>query len=357
MFYLDEDINIRVAIASGVVVDDSIAAYQLKRGDAVLFTGSCFLPAGTTSKTIRVNELLEDHKWKNDFDEAETDFSQVAGLVDSYSLSIQAGTLYSTNFQAATIYRYPRYNTPGLMLFATPDRCQMMVDGYDNAAMTYKLEPHIPYLNSGDFKFPLVFESDTTERIQPCVLDYDGHTTFTESTSVKVAYNVANLTVYQLLGQTQLDRDADLYLAKDGNTVEYYAKVAHIDYCPARFYLVWQDRYGGTQSQPFTGTCTYVETISRTETLKSNNKRQIASTTVQPKFTITSNWLNFKTLPYFEGLFVSPWLQLWDTETGISYDVIITNSDYTEATFKSNNRQMYSYTLDLEVAKKQNILY
>lgn len=358
MYYLDEDINITVNIAAGVVNDDSIAAYQLKRGNEVLFTGSCFIPKGATSKTIRVNELIEDHKWKNDLERDKTDFVLTTGLVDNYTLGIQAGQLYTTTFQVASIYRYPHHNTAGLMLTTTPDRFQMMTDGYNATAMTYKLTPHIPFVTSGDFIFPLVFETNTGNQIGPCIKDYDGHEYFTMKTTCKKGYDVGNFTLYSIFEQTQLDRDADLYLAEElADRTEYYAYAAHIDHCPARYYLVWQDRYGGTQSQPFTGTCTYAESISRTETLKSNNARQISGANVQPKFTITSNWLNFKTLPYFEGLFVSPWLQLWDTETGRSFDVVVTDSEFTESTFKSNNRQMYSYTLNLETAKKQNIVW
>lgn len=357
MYYLDEDINITVNIPAGIITDDSSALYRLEQRGEVLFTGSCFIPKGATSKTIRVNELIEDHKWKNDLS-VMTDFSTTAGLVGQYTLSIQAGIVYSKTFEVASIYRYPHRTTAGLLLTNTPDTFQMMADGYNATAMTYRLTPHIPFTTSGDFIFPLVFESNTGDQIRPCIKDYDGHEYFTMQTTCKKGYDVGNFTLYSIFGQTQLDRDADLYLAEDlADRTEYYAYVAHIDYCPARYYLVWQDRYGATQSQPFNGTCTYGESFVRAETLNSSNTRQLSNVNVQPKFTVTSNWLNFNNLPYFESLFVSPWLQLWDTETGMSFSVVITDTDFSERTFMSNNRQMFSYTLNLETAKKQNILW
>ena len=355
MYYLDEDINVTVSIDSGVITQNSIAQYALFRGSERLFLGSCFLPAGTTSKTIRVNELIEDHKWKNNL-KIDDNFSLTTGIVDSYKLTIYAGRNWSKDFEVASIYRYPHFGkTTGLFLLSTPDRIQILIDGYNYNNYTYKLEPHIPFITSGDYIFPLVWESNSSNQIQPVVVDYDGHETYTLPTTAKIGYNKGNFTLYQIFGQAQLDRDATLYLGESGRQTE--AKVAHIDYCPAPYYLVWQDRYGGTQSQPFKGTSTFSESIERSEIMTSTLNRQISGVNIQPKFTINSAYIPFEQLPYWEGLFVSPWLQLWDTSTGYSYNVIITDNEYVEASFKSNGRSMYHLQLNLEVNKKQNVIW
>lgn len=355
MYYLDEDINVTVSIDSGVITQNSIAQYALFRGSERLFLGSCFLPAGITSKTIRVNELIEDHKWKNNL-KIDDNFSLTTGIVDSYKLTIYAGRNWSTNFEVANIYRYPHFGkTSGLFLLSTPDRFQMMVDGFDYTNNTYKLTPHIPYINSGEFIFPLVFESDVTSQVQPMIIDKDGHEIYTQMTSVHQGYNKGNLTLYQILGQSQIQGDGQLWLAEEG--VSRHSLVAHIDLCPAPYYLVWQDRYGGTQSQPFKGTSTFLESIERSEIMTSTLNRQISGVNIQPKFIINSAYLPFEQLPYWEGLFVSPWLQLWDTSTGYSYNVIITDNEYVEASFKSNGKSMYHLQLNLEVNKKQNVIW
>ena len=356
MYYLDEDINITVNIPEGVVVQDSIATYQLKEGNDLLFTGSCFLPNGCTSKTIRVNELIEDHKWKNNLI-ADTDFSLVTGLVSAYSVTIWAGRSFRTDFEVASIYRYPHLNTPGMTLNTAPDRFQMMVDGYNHTTQKYKLTPHIPYVTSGEFMFPLVLESNSSNQIRPYIMD-GTNSTPTLQTTCKIGYNKGNFTLYQLLGSVQLDKDADLYLSEELNeTLTNFAYVAHIDYCPAKFYLVWQDRYGGTQSQPFDGNSTYRESFNRFETTDYTNRRHISKVDVQPKFTLNSKWLDFNKLPYYESLFVSPWLRLYERETGYTYDVIVTDTEYNEMTFQTNGRQMFNYTLNLETTKQQNILW
>lgn len=357
MYYLDEDINITVSIDSGVVVDDSIAQYAFTRGNETLFIGGCFLPAGTTSKTIRVNELIEDHKWKNSLN-INDDVSLFVGLVDTYKLTIYAGRSWSTEFEVASIYRYPHLGkTTGLTLYTTPDRFQMLVDGQSlNRANSnvYQLVPHIPFLNASDFVFPLVFESNVTGLVESTIVR-NGVSTSTMSLSAHAGYNLGNLTLYQILGSGQIWGDAELFLRSQEEGIS--TLVAHIDYCPAPYYLVWQDRYGGTQSQPFKGTSTFSESIERSEITTSSMRRQISGVEVQPKFTLNSSFIPFNQLPYWEGLFVSPWLQLWDTSTGYSYNVIITDSEYVEASFKSNGRSMYHLNLNLEVSKKQSVIW
>lgn len=59
-------------------------------------------------------------------------------------------------------------------------------------------------------------------------------------------------------------------------TTEIKEKVAVADYpCDARFYLAWEDRSGGFQSQPFNKIETYSETISTKEVVAYNYKRKL----------------------------------------------------------------------------------
>lgn len=131
--------------------------------------------------------------------------------------------------------------------------------------------------------------------------------------------------------------------------------LAQIDIlCFSRYYLLWQDRYGSYQSQPFDGVPTFQNSYERTEI--SSPERKLIYAETKPTWTIKTGWLTDEEFPYYESLFVSPYLLLYDTENDISYNVLITGN-FTEKTFANNDRQLFNLELTLEENKNQNILY
>ena len=131
--------------------------------------------------------------------------------------------------------------------------------------------------------------------------------------------------------------------------------VAILDDCPTRYYLQWQDRYGGIQSQPFTGSITYQESITRSNITNYKNQKIITQNVVQPKWELSSGWIAEEDFPYYESLFISPYLKLYDTQKDVSYLVNITNNSFTEKNW-NNTKKLLSLTLNLEAVKPQNIL-
>ena len=133
--------------------------------------------------------------------------------------------------------------------------------------------------------------------------------------------------------------------------------VAEIDYCPARYYLQWRDRYGSMQMQPFCKVDTYSEDLTRTEIKNYQDTRSLSNISIQPKWKLNTKWLNNTVYPYYESLLVSPWIKMYDTKEDTVYDVIITSSDYTEKTFKNQSKQQFNLQIDVEAVNTQNILY
>ena len=130
---------------------------------------------------------------------------------------------------------------------------------------------------------------------------------------------------------------------------------AILDECPAKFYLQWQDRYGGIQSQPFTGKYVYKEDITRSSILNYTNEKKITQSVVQPKWELSTGWIAEEDYPYYESIFISPYLKLYDTEKNVTYLVTITDTSFTEKNWK-NSKQLLNITLNLEAAKPQTIL-
>lgn len=132
--------------------------------------------------------------------------------------------------------------------------------------------------------------------------------------------------------------------------------IANIDYC-SRYFLRWMDRYGMPQIQPFNGENIFSEGFEYSEIMNYKNDRIKSGVKVQPKWTLNSKWLDQSVYPIYESIYVSPYLQLYDKEEDKLYDVIVTNSDYTEKTFKNQNKQMFNLQLDVELNRKQTMIY
>lgn len=143
---------------------------------------------------------------------------------------------------------------------------------------------------------------------------------------------------------------------KETQTEWYPMKVAIVDNCPAKYYLQWYDRFGGIQCQPFDGKSIASVEYDRQELKDLMNHRRINNVGSQAKWQLNTKWIVEDLYPFYESIFVSPYLKLYDTKEDKSYDVIITDKDYTEKTW-SNQKKLISLTINLEENTKRHILY
>ena len=121
-------------------------------------------------------------------------------------------------------------------------------------------------------------------------------------------------------------------------------------------FVAWQDRWGSMQMQPFSNMTTYSEGITASEMTSYTGIRSTYKVEVQPKFKVNSGWVSQSLYPYYESIFVSPWIKLYDATNKVEYDCILSARDYTEKTFDNQSRQLFNLSLDLEVTDKQIIL-
>jgi hypothetical protein len=138
--------------------------------------------------------------------------------------------------------------------------------------------------------------------------------------------------------------------------VKYEMTVAKFDN-KSRFFLKWKDRYGMVQCQPFSGTELYEENFEKTHTKNFKNERKLVQISNQPKWKLNSNWINQDLYPFYESIFVSPWLQLYDAKFDKLYEVLLTDNTYTEKTFKNQGRQLFNLQLEVEQTRTQNMLF
>lgn len=126
--------------------------------------------------------------------------------------------------------------------------------------------------------------------------------------------------------------------------------------CISRYYLQWQDRMGAFQSQPFNEHYTYSENVERETITDYRGVKRVSEVNVTPKFKINTDWIKEDLYPYYESIFTSPVLFLYDTHEDKRYSVLVTDSEYTEKTYK-NQKKMFNLTLNLELNQQQKIIY
>ena len=157
-------------------------------------------------------------------------------------------------------------------------------------------------------------------------------------------------------GSVPLNTDYWVYMRYINSSGVYqYRRIAIIEACKSRYYLLWQDRYGSYQSQPFKGKIEYSENITNSEYVSYTGERHKYNVQVQPKWKINSGWVTEDLYPFYESIYVSPILKLYDTQTETEYDVIL-NDNYVEKKYE-NSKSMLNIQLNLEATKKQNITY
>ena len=135
----------------------------------------------------------------------------------------------------------------------------------------------------------------------------------------------------------------------------YNYKAAIFDMCPKRFYLFWQDRFGSFQCQAFNDIADYSESFDRSEVQDYQNRRRNANIQVQSKWKINSGWIPEDLYPYYESIYTSPFLILYDSERDMRHTVMV-SGDYEEKTYK-NQKRLINMNLELTENKKQNIIY
>ena len=139
---------------------------------------------------------------------------------------------------------------------------------------------------------------------------------------------------------------------------EYIGKctIAVLDSCYSRYYLAWMDRFGDVQSQAFDGKIEYTEDFERNEVKDYKLRRRIIHNELQPKWKLNTKWLKEDIYPMYESIFTSPYLLLYDTETDRSWNVILTDSNYKEKTFKTE-KKLFNLEITVECNQKQNYIF
>lgn len=125
----------------------------------------------------------------------------------------------------------------------------------------------------------------------------------------------------------------------------------------SRYFLKWKDRYGMPQVQPFGGTYKYSESISKNTVTDYKNTKKIINISNTPKWLLNSRWIKQEYYPFYESIFVSPYLQLYDAKEDKVYSVVLVDNEYVEKTFNNQNRQLFNLQLEVTLDTAETMIY
>lgn len=387
MNYLNDRITQRIdlgtAQAKGVYKYEILVNdFNEQSGKYVVFVGS-YYNNGTRYYTFDITDVVRGRK-SNHLRTGENE--KGCNQVQQYWIRVTLDddqTVTGAAINIAHVYIYP--NTPLSSysktspipvffdpIYANRLRSSVLLQGYNRYNRTTTLLPHYPHLNdeqdyiTASYPFAIMLEvgSAMTDNMMSLISVERGDDPADQQSQIDVvqpdhlAYadyahlwymDIGDL-LYHVRG---VQNDVDIYLYNSNDNT--YALVARVDACHPRYYLMWQDRFGSFQCQPFNDRTKFTESITNGETISYTDKRYKNSAIVQPKWHIDSGWIPEDNFVFYESIYISPFLKLIDSETATDYDVIM-KGDYIEKTFK-DEKKMLNISLDLEATEKQNIIY
>lgn len=375
MKYLDDRITIQMDLgapwpSSGIYkyVIYEYDARAFYEEDEIIFTGNFFYDRNSRYYTFDITDIVRSRKYmrnKELFLNSNA-YNMDANLLSKFRIRIymSSGNITSQWNTVVMTYRYPNVKmglTDGDDVFGISydesDIVYPLIQGYYSDSKTPPLVSHYPLKQTNKYKFcqSFITSNDVVEfNLWLYNIHFDEY--YNLSSGEETHTNICLIPLAQLFDwstvQQNLDRDV---LVRKGIADEFVNEIAVLDYCYKHYYLLWQDRYGGYQSQAFNENTTFSETFDVSETQNYRNERKKSLIQVQPKWRINSGWIKEDVYPYYESIFVSPILILYDAYEDKAYEVI-TNGSYTEKTYR-NEKKMLNLSLDLEAVSTQNIIY
>ena len=384
MNYLDEDISVTFTGLEAGKYHTYMISLLHEDGEHLIFVGRAY--AITSELTIQIAEILVNlrHVQK----EMNT---HPMGIINDVKVTL--GDQYR-QLRVCFAFRYTNSNTWLDSFKENVATLTPLIQGTEANGVRYesKLLPHFPVTNNIGFPF-VYYVSDKMSTDGDEYVEFYKDNTFLFGSNYEDGVNVAYLPTgnlyiavpewgevdgFDVIGvQPTVEGEQEIVLGSfytreeaeafketvppfmylrvfiRASKLPYKSQIAIADDCPARYYLIWQDRLGGIQSQPFKSSI-YTEDLTTVEIGDYLGHSAVASKAVQPKWQLSSGWIKEEYYPYYESILVSPTITLYDTKLDKAFKVLTTDEGYTEKTFK-NSKSLINLTINLKLDKSQII--
>lgn len=394
MKYLNERITQQIDLGS--LQEKGMYKYEVQVSDlnegswTTIFVGN-YYNNGVRYYTFDITDICRNRK-SNMHSVYTSVFDLDNNIIDIYRIivSISGGqTVTGSEINVANVYPYPNIQpmsfemAPSTTFFDFSSNnnynISLLLQGnnrYRTGNNTLYLTPRYPMVdNAQDLDYNTTMTFGLTIEVGPSLQtatifsvfagnDYSNTTNWLGQYNLNLNYynhthtffNSYAYFVNSQQGELPLSTDIWIYMRNinSGGTYQY-RRIGVIEACKSRYYLLWQDRFGSYQSQPFDGKMEYSEDITNSEYISYTGRRQKYNVQVQPKWKINSGWLTEDLFPFYESIYISPILKLYDTQTQTEYDVIL-NDKYIEKKYV-NQKSLLNIELNLEATEIQNIIY
>lgn len=395
MKYLNERITQQIDLGS--VQTNGMYKYEIQVYNlhtvswTTIFVGN-YYNSGVRYYTFDITDICRNRK-ANPHSIYNGVFNTDTSVIDIYRIivSINGGqTVTGSEINVANVYPYPNIQpasfqmAPSRIFFdfasSTNYNISLLLQGnsrYKTGNNNLYLTPKYPIVNSAqdlDYNTTMTFglTIEVGQSLQNVTIfsvfagdDYTNNANWLGSYNLNVNQYSHTRTFFDSYGHFLDSQHGSLPLSTDiwvyirhttSNQMYQYIRIGIIEACKQRYYLLWQDRFGSYQSQPFKGKIEYSENIKNSEYISYTGERYKYNIQVQAKWKINSGWLKEDLFPFYESIYVSPILKLYDTQTRTEYDVIMTDSPYIEKKYH-NDKKLLSIDLNLEATETQNIIY
>lgn len=367
MQYIDDRV---IYTFSYTASEPSIIRYDVVTDGEVIFNGNMYVDGQVT---IDITEIIKNFVDTNKppFDRTLIENDDIVKEVCCriYINNVVEETQCDTIFMG---YRQPNYKsyvtTPLIDITAVGYGVQPMLQGFKGLSGYFL--PTYPTNPSETFTIDILCSYEKIPLIQQ-YLRVHYPTTYVEIgygvLSGGTGYYQRSLSLEEVVTGATDNVSGIVYLPCDAKRIElinvippmnrvYGITIAKFDN-NSRYFLKWKDRYGMPQVQPFAGTFIFSESITTKEIANYYNKRRVINYDIKPKWNLNTKWIKETDMPFYESLFVSPYVQLYDSKEDKIYDVIVTDKEFTEKTFKNQGNSLFNIQLNVELDTTQNIVY
>lgn len=373
MKYLSDRIEFNFSITGTTLPSNGAYKYELYTYDSVMseevlaFVGN-FYYNGKRNITFDLTDIIRSLKsnLSKDYFTNSTNYASITSmLISRFKVKVYftSNSPIESNWEfVAMAYRYPNYintnnfnNGNGIFFDVTTqtNNYSIALQGIVNTGSTLSLIPHYPLKDTSVYKFAQSFLFGANEQ---SILVSVGGGVYSDEFNINASYEDGTACILRInymldFRLSQNWGSNDIWLTEEGRG----ADIAIFDNCYKRYYLFWQDRFGGYQSQAFNDYATFSEAFEVTETQNYQNERKKSFIQIQPKWKLNSGWIDETVYPLYESIFVSPILLLYDAYEDRLHEVIV-KADYTEKTYRSE-KKLLNMNLELEAITKQDIVY
>ena len=235
----------------------------------------------------------------------------------------------------------------------TQDKLMLQGANYTDNALEMALTPRYPFVATSKLGWGVAIQA--SQQSDSILINYYGALAGTGDIVFYVEPERPNI-IYTPLQQLFLNAVIDTTKDKAyiGHTQNHI--FAQIDMCPAQYYVQWIDRYGTYQCQPFSKISTFSNDYSTTLMISYDKVKKPIFKEVKSTWNLNSEFIPEYKLPYYESLFVSPKVILYDAKNDMSYNVVLTDTKFVEKTFANQQRRMFNLQITVEKANEQYIL-